>query len=312
MTMASSEAHISICEVGPRDGLQNEKRLWSVDERVAFIDRLTNTGIKRLEAVSFVHPKRVPQMADAESVMARVKRRDGLLFAGLALNLRGVDRALGAGVDIVRFVIVASNTFNMKNQGASIDETLVAFETVAENVARAGRQLSATIGASFGCPFEGHVPTERVATLARQLVNAGAKEIILADTIGCAVPIQVKNRISAVADAVGNATPLGCHFHNTRNTGFANAVAAVTAGVRRLDSSVGGMGGCPFAPHATGNIATEDLCYMLRQMGHPTGIDIVELIDVAKWAESFFTAPLPGQVMKAGLFPEIATRENPA
>jgi isopropylmalate/homocitrate/citramalate synthase len=302
----SSDKKILICEVGPRDGLQSEKRIWSVEERVEFINRLTATGFKRLEAVSFVNPKRVPQMADAEAVMKLIKRRKGVSFAGLALNLRGVERALEAGVDIIRYVVVASETFNMKNQGATIDETIGAFEILAGTVHNAGRALSATIGASFGCPFEGDVPAKRVASIAQRLVNAGANEIILADTIGCAVPNQVVECIELVSKVVGNNVPLGCHFHNTRNTGFANSVAAISAGVRRLDSSVGGIGGCPFAPRATGNIATEDLCYMLRQMCYCTGINLENLIDVSKWTETFFSRPLPGQVMKAGLFPEIA------
>ena len=305
---ASSESmgDILICEVGPRDGLQSEERIWSVAERVEFIDRLTQTGLKRLEAVSFVNPKRVPQMTDAEDVMAQVKRRDDVQFAGLALNLRGVERALDSGVDIVRYVAVASETFNKKNQGVSIDETIIAFETVAKTVDKAGRALSATIGASFGCPFEGDVPTDQVAAIAKRLVDAGAKEIILADTIGCAAPNQITERVAAVSKTIGADIPLGCHLHNTRNTGFANAVAAVQAGVRRRDSSVGGIGGCPFAPRATGNIATEDLCYMLRQMGYHTGVDMEALIDVADWTQTFFKTPLPGQVMKAGLFPEVA------
>ena len=309
MTASSKDlGSISICEVGPRDGLQSEKRIWSVDERVEFIDRLSATGFKRLEAVSFVNPKRVPQMADAETVMERVKRRDGIDFAGLVLNLRGVERAIEAGVDIVRHVVVASETFNLKNQGVSIGETITAFENVAQTVHKAGRALSATIGASFGCPFEGPVPTEQVADIAGRLVNAGAGEIVLADTIGCAAPNQVSERITAVAEAIGDDIPLGCHFHNSRNTGFANAAAAVQAGVRLLDSSVGGIGGCPFAPRATGNVSSEDLCFMLRQMGYQTGIDIAALIGVAEWTQSFFDTPLPGQVMKAGLFPESATK----
>ncbi len=302
----SSNSEILICEVGPRDGLQSEKRIWSVEERVEFIDRLTATGFKRVEAVSFVNPKRVPQMADAEAVMEKVKRREGVSFAGLALNLRGVERALHSGVDIVRCVVVASETFNMKNQGASIDETINGFEAMAPRVVKEGRELSATIGAAFGCPFEGEVPAERIVDIAKRLVDAGASEIIFADTIGCGVPNQVTERINLVRQSVGKEIPLGCHFHNTRNTGFANAAAAITADVKRLDSSTGGIGGCPFAPRATGNIATEDLCYMLRQMGYHTGIDLEKLIEVSKWAESLFDRPLPGQVMKAGLFPETA------
>jgi hydroxymethylglutaryl-CoA lyase len=297
---------IDICEVGPRDGLQSEARIWSVEERIDLIDRLSATGVKRIEAVSFVNPKRVPQMADAETVMAGIQRRADVSFVGLALNLRGVERAIDAGVDEVRYVVVASETFNQKNQGSSIADTLQGYRDMASNVTGAGLRLSAVIAAAFGCPFEGEVAVETVTDLARVLVSEGARDIYLADTIGAAVPNQISERIEATRDVVGGDVILGCHLHNTRNTGFANAVAAVEAGVRLLDSSVGGIGGCPFAPRATGNIATEDLCFLLRNMGYKTGVDVEAVIDVAQWAESFFEAPLPGQVMKAGLFPESA------
>ncbi len=297
---------ILICDVGPRDGLQSEDRIWSVAERVQLIDRLSASGIRRMEAVSFVHPKRVPQMAGAEEVMAAIKRPDGVQFAGLALNLRGAERAVDAGVDEVRYVVVASESFSQRNQGADIEKTLVDFEALSKLVTGAGLILTATIAASFGCPFEGDVPLQRVASIAKRLVASGASEINLADTIGAAVPTQVSERVDAVGAAIGPEVALSCHFHNTRNTGFANAAAAVDAGVRYLDASVGGIGGCPFAPAATGNIGTEDLCFMLRGMGYDTGIDLDRLIETAKWAEGMFDAPLPGQVMKAGLFPEVA------
>jgi len=297
---------IDICEVGPRDGLQSEPRIWGVDERVELIDRLSATGVKRIEAVSFVNPRRVPQMAAAEDVMAGVKRPDGVTFVGLALNLRGVERAIGAGVDEVRYAVVASETFNRKNQGSSIDDTLRSYRDMAGSVTATGLRLSAVVAAAFGCPFEGEVALSKVTDLARVLVGEGAQDIYLADTIGAAVPNQVAERIAATRDVVGGAVTLGCHLHNTRNTGFANAVAAVQAGVRLLDSSVGGIGGCPFAPRATGNIATEDLCFLLRNMGYETGVDVDAVIEVARWAETSFDAPLPGQVMKAGLFPESA------
>ena len=297
---------IDICEVGPRDGLQSEARIWSVEERIDLIDRLSATGVKRIEAVSFVNPKRVPQMADAETVMAGIQRREDVSFVGLALNLRGVERAIDAGVDEVRYVVVASETFNQKNHGSTIDDTLQGYRDMAGKVTGAGLRLSAVIAAAFGCPFEGEVALEKVTDLARALVSEGAQDIYLADTIGAAVPNQISDRIAATRDVVGADVILGCHLHNTRNIGFANAVAAVQAGVQLLDSSVGGIGGCPFAPRATGNIATEDLCFLLRNMGYETGVDVDAVIDVAQWAETFFEAPLPGQVMKAGLFPESA------
>jgi hydroxymethylglutaryl-CoA lyase len=303
--MASSK--IEICEVGPRDGLQSEPRIWSVEERVELIDRLSATGVSRIEAVSFVNPKRVPQMADAETVMAKIKRPAGVSFAGLALNARGAERAIEAGVDEVRYVVVASETFNQRNQGASIDESLAGFSEIADKVTQAGLKLSTTVAAAFGCPFEGKVDATQVARIAKQLAEGGCVEVGMADTIGSGVPTQVTEIYGLVREAVGPEIGLGFHLHNTRNTGFANAAAAVGEGVLFLDSSVGGLGGCPFAPKATGNIATEDLCFMLRNMGVETGIDIDAYVDIANWTESFFEAPLPGQIMKAGLFPETAT-----
>jgi hydroxymethylglutaryl-CoA lyase len=301
-------SRIEICEVGPRDGLQSELRIWSIDERVELIDRLSATGVPRIEAVSFVNPKRVPQMADAEIVMAKIKRPEGVSFAGLALNARGAERAIEAGVDEVRYVVVSSETFNQRNQGASIDDSLAGFSQIANKVTNAGLKLSATVAAAFGCPFEGKVEPSQVARIAKQLVDGGCIEIGMADTIGSGVPTQVTEIFSLVRDAVGSDVGLGFHLHNTRNTGFANAAAAVNEGVLFLDASVGGLGGCPFAPKATGNIATEDLCFMLRNMGFQTGIDIDAYVETATWVEGFFEAPLPGQIMKAGLFPETANR----
>ncbi len=302
--MVSSK--IEICEVGPRDGLQSEPRIWSVEERVELIDRLSSTGVPRIEAVSFVNPKRVPQMASAETVMAKIKRRSGVSFAGLALNARGAERAIEAGVDEVRYVVVSSETFNQRNQGATIDESLAGFSQIADKVTNAGLKLSATVAAAFGCPFEGKVEPSQVARIAKQLVDGGCVEIGMADTIGSGVPTQVTEILGLVRDTVGSDIGLGFHLHNTRNTGFANAAAAANEGVLFLDASVGGLGGCPFAPKATGNIATEDLCFMLRNMGFETGIDINAYVETANWAEGFFEVPLPGQIMKAGLFPETA------
>ena len=302
--MVSSK--IEICEVGPRDGLQSEPRIWSVEERVELIDRLSATGVPRIEAVSFVNPKRVPQMASAETVMAKIKRRNGVSFAGLALNARGAERAIEAGVDEVRYVVVSSETFNQRNQGATIDESLAGFSQIADKVTNAGLKLSATVAAAFGCPFEGKVEPSQVARIAKQLVDGGCVEIGMADTIGSGVPTQVTEILGLVRDAVGSDIGLGFHLHNTRNTGFANAAAAANEGVLFLDASVGGLGGCPFAPKATGNIATEDLCFMLRNMGFETGIDINSYVETANWTEGFFEVPLPGQIMKAGLFPETA------
>ena len=298
---------IEICEVGPRDGLQSEPRIWSASERIELINLLSETGVSRIEAVSFVHPKRVPQMAEAETVMARINRKEGVTYAGLALNARGADRAIAASVDEVRYVVVASETFNQKNQGASVDDTMSGYDEIAGKVTNAGLKLTGVIGAAFGCPFEGDVDPEQVASLVKRLMDGGATEIVLADTIGAAVPTQITDMLNRVRDVHGDDFGLGLHLHNTRNTGFANAAAAALAGVDFLDASVGGIGGCPFAPRATGNIATEDLCYMLRNMGFDTGVDAAKLIGVSEWTETYFEAPLPGQIMKAGLFPEAAT-----
>ena len=298
---------IEICEVGPRDGLQSESRIWSAEERVELIDRLSATGVPRIEAVSFVNPKRVPQMAEAEAVMAKIKRPNGVTFAGLALNAKGAERAIDAGCDEVRYVVVSSETFNQRNQGTSIDKTLEGFSQISDKVTNAGLKLTATVAAAFGCPFEGEVQSNQVARITKQLVDGGCVEIGLADSIGSGVPTQVDELVDVVRNSIGDAIGLGFHLHNTRNTGFANAAAAAKQGVLFLDSSVGGLGGCPFAPRATGNIATEDLCFMLRNMGFETGIDIDAYVDVANWTESFFESPLPGQIMKAGLFPEAAS-----
>lgn len=296
---------ITICDVGPRDGLQSEKRHFTVAERVELIDRLSASGLSKIEAVSFVNPKKVPRMADPEAVLARIQRPPGCEIAGLALNERGADRAIDAGVDELRFAIMTSEAFNGRNQGASVADNVAMFERMAGRVRDAGIRLVACIGTAFGCPFEGEISRDKVVNLAQALVNAGAEELSLADTIGCAVPTQVRDSFAAVRDTVGDAVPLGAHFHNTRNTGYANAYAALEEDVSFFDASVGGIGGCPFAPRATGNIASEDLAYMARNMGYDIGIDLPKLVATADWLQQFYDVPLPGQVMKAGLFPDL-------
>ena len=302
---SSAPTSVVICEVGPRDGLQNEQIILSVDEKATLIDRLSLTGLQRIEVASFVSPRRVPQMADAEEVLKRITRRPGIVYAGLVLNDHGAARAISAGVDQIHFALVATETFNQRNQGASVAESLREFERIVVRARQAGVSCTAAIGAAFGCPFEGPVPAERVWSMARALFDAGAVEIVLADTIGVGVPSQVKTLVGGLRKHVNVDLPIGCHFHNTRNTGLANAYAAIEAGVRVLDASIGGSGGCPFAPRATGNVPTEDLAYMVRQMGVPTGLDIVTLIETAQWLEQLLQHRLPGMVMKAGLFPEV-------
>lgn len=293
---------IEIVEVGPRDGLQNEDVLVTTETKVELIGRLVAGGLRRIEAASFVHPRLVPQMADAEAVMAALPDADGVSYIGLALNERGVHRALEAGVDEVNFVVVATDTFSMRNQGSTTSESLEAWERVMSLGYGNGSRFGVTIGAAFGCPFEGEVPVDRVVELATRVADAGAAEITLADTIGVASPGDVTRRFVAVRAAVGP-VPLRCHFHNTRNTGLANAFAATLAGVQSFDASIGGLGGCPFAPDATGNIPTEDLVYMLQRMGQATDLSLPGLIGTSRWLEGSMGRRLPGMLMRAGMFP---------
>ncbi len=301
--MGSSVTTVEIVEVSPRDGLQNEDVLFSTDDKVKLIERAIAAGARRIEATSFVNPKRVPQMADADAVMARVPRRDDVSYIGLALNDRGVQRAIDAGCDEVNFVVVASDTFNRRNQGVGTMESMETFEELAATIHAAGLPASVTIATSFGCPFEGEVPVERVVEIVERSVRAGADEIALADTIGVAVPTDIHQRVAAAREVSGE-VPLRIHLHDTRHTGIANAYAAVDAGVRIIDSSIGGIGGCPFAPAATGNIATEDLVYMLNRMGVRHGWDLAATTDVVPWLEDRLGASTPGAIARAGDFPD--------
>jgi isopropylmalate/homocitrate/citramalate synthase len=294
---------ITICDVGPRDGLQNEDTTLAPAVRAELCDRLAAAGVPRVEAVSFVNPKRVPQMAGAEEVMAAIDRRPGTVYAGLVLNDRGYERALAAGVDEVHYAFPVTDEFARRNQNTTVAE---AVETSAGLVARAradGLRITVTLSVAFGCPFEGAVEAAHVIGLAERVAATGPDEIVLADTVGVGVPSQVR---TLVAGAAAAGVPIGCHFHNTRNTGFANALAAIEAGSTVLDASVGGTGGCPFAPRATGNIATEDLVYLLHGMGHETGIDLDALIGHAVWLGERLGKELPGQLHKAGTFAPVA------
>ncbi len=292
---------LEIVEVGPRDGLQNEDVTLSPEARVAFIEALVAAGLRRIEAVSFVHPARVPQMAGAEAVMAAVPRPDGVRYSGLVLNLRGMERAADAGVDEINMVVVATDTFSQKNQGMSTAEAIRATTKVADLARAAGLGVTLTVGAAFGCPFEGEVRPEHVAEIVRQCVQAGVNEVALADTIGVGVPRDVRTLTDAVRAVTD--VPLRCHFHNTRNTGYANALAAIEAGVTALDASSGGIGGCPFAPAATGNIATEDLLYALIRSGLDTGIDMDRLLTASGYVEQRLGHANPALLGRAGMFP---------
>jgi isopropylmalate/homocitrate/citramalate synthase len=294
---------ITIVEVSPRDGLQNESVLLSTDAKVELITQLVDAGARRVEAVSFAHPKLVPAMADAEAVMERVPRRDGISYAGLVLNRRGLDRALRTGVDEVNAVVAVTDTFSRKNQNMSTEEAMRDALAVIADARSAGLFTTLTLSAVFGCPFEGEVPVERVVDLAAEAAGSGVQELALGDTIGVGVPGQVREMTARVRDAVGPAIPLRYHFHNTRNTGFANAYAAVLDGVTVLDASAGGVGGCPFAPKATGNIATDDLVYLLERMGYRTGFDLPALLPTAAYLSEQLGHEVPALLPRAGAFP---------
>jgi isopropylmalate/homocitrate/citramalate synthase len=291
---------VIVCDVGPRDGLQNEAAILAPAVRAELCDRLAACGVKRMEAASFVNPKLVPQMAGAEEVMAALHRKPGVAYAGLVLNETGYERALAAGVDEVHYAFAATDEFGRRNQNATTEEGL---KTALALVARARTDrmpITVTLSVAFGCPFEGPVAPQRVLGIVERLMAVPADEICLADTIGVGVPSQV-HELLRQARALG--AVVGAHFHNTRNTGYANAVAALEEGAVSLDASVGGAGGCPFAPKATGNIATEDLVYMLRGLGVETGIDLPRLIETSRWLGTQLGKELPGMVARAGDFP---------
>jgi len=294
---------LTICDVAPRDGLQNDSKILDAATRAELVNRLAAAGIPRIEAVSFVNPARVPQMADAEEVVAGIERLDGVTYAGLALNDRGYDRLRETTLDEVHFAFAVSEEFNRRNAGAGTDESVQAGERILARAREDGIRATVTLGTSFGCPFEGAIDPRRVLELAERLTAGGADEIVFADTVGVAVPRQVRHLVGEGA-ALG--VPVGVHLHNTRNTGIANALVAVEAGATVLDASVGGVGGCPFAPRATGNICTEDLVYLLHGEGLDTGIDLDALVEVAQWLEGVLGRELEGMVYKAGVFAPVS------
>ena len=293
---------ITIVEVGPRDGLQSEPEILPTDSKVTFIERAIDAGIRRLEVASFVHPKLVPQMADAEALIEKLPQRDDVSYIGLIMNERGLDRALTTRIHEIGMVVVASDTYNRKNQGVGTDESIAAWRTIGKRARKNGLRANVMISSAFGCPYEGEVKVERVVELAKQLGDAGPAELGIADSIGVAVPDQVAELLGRVKEVIGD-LPLRCHFHNTRNTGLANAQAAVDTGVTYLDASIGGIGGCPFAPAATGNIATDDLLYMLDRSGIRTGISLEKIIAVSRWLEKELGRGVPALLPKAGGFP---------
>ena len=291
---------VTICDVGPRDGLQNEAKSLSPAVRAELCDRLAGAGLKRMEAASFVNPRLVPQMAGAEEVMAALHRVSGVTYAGLVLNKRGYDRARAAGVDEVHYAFSAADEFGRRNQNATTEEGIATALSLVRRARADGMPITVTISVSFGSPFDGEVSPAHVLKIVERLMEAPADEICVADTIGVGVPAQVTELVVG-ARALG--ATVGAHFHNTRNTGYANALAAIEAGAVSLDSSVGGAGGCPFAPKATGNIATEDLVYLLRGMGVDTGIDLDGVIACSHWLGEQLGEELPSMVARAGDFP---------
>jgi isopropylmalate/homocitrate/citramalate synthase len=284
---------MEICDVGPRDGLQNDEAVLEPAVRAELCERLAATGLPRVEAASFVHPKLVPQMAGAEEVFAALPKTQ-TTWAALVLNVKGFERAVAAGAAEIHVAYPVTETFARRNQNVGVEEAAAAAAEIIDAAHQAGLRATATLAASFGCPFEGKVDPGVVADHAHRM--AAADEVMLADTIGVGVPGQVKRLLQSVE------LPVGLHLHNTRNTGYANAYAGLEAGVTLFDASVGGLGGCPFAPNATGNIATEDLLYLLEGEGVDTGVDLDGVIGVAEWLSGVLGRPLPGLLHRAGRF----------
>ncbi|GER05850.1 hydroxymethylglutaryl-CoA lyase [Iodidimonas muriae] len=298
---------VEMVEVGARDGLQNEPELVPTETKIALIERMMDAGARRIEVASFVHPKWVPQMADAEAVVAGLPKRDDVTYVGLVLNKRGLLRALdsrdtGGGIDEVGCVAVASDGFGEKNQGMGWEASVDVVRDICRLAHAEDMAVQATISVAFGDPFDGAVPMARVVDMAKRIAEANPKELALGDTIGVAVPAQVTELFSRLREAIPH-IPLRAHFHNTRNTGIANVWAAYQAGVSIIDASLGGLGGCPFAPKATGNVATEDVVYMLAQSGVDSGLDLDRLIGAARWFEGKIGKPLPSMLARAGGFP---------
>ena len=305
MTSSCQNSSIELVEVGPRDGLQNEPDIVSTDNKLAMIVRMLDYGARRLEVASFVHPKRVPQMADAEAVIAGLPDIEDATYIGLALNKRGVLRGLETrnggkrGIDQVGCVIVASDTFGQKNQGQTIAQGIAENREMIRFAKTEGMSAQITISAAFGCPFEGEVKAETVIAIAEEIAAEGPAEIALADTIGVGVPSQASDLFGRLGELLNSEIPLRCHFHNTRGTGIANAWAAYQAGVRTFDASLGGLGGCPFAPKATGNIATEELIYLMDISGVESGIALERAIAANHWFAEIINRELPSLVARA-------------
>ena len=296
--------NVEIVEVGPRDGLQNEPNPLTTEQKLRLIERLSVTGLKRIEVSSFVHPGLVPQMADAEELVDRLPKCDGIEYEALVLNWRGFERARTTDIPRINFAFSATETFNVRNQNSGRQKSLAEWGKIGNSAAQSDLATTVTVSVAFGCPFEGTVSVKELTRLIDQVLMAAPDEIALADTIGVASPRDVSERIAAVREQV-RGIPLRCHFHNSRNTGLANAYAAIQSGVTVLDASIGGLGGCPFAPNATGNIPTEDLIYMLDRMNIHTGVSLNDLISEVSRLEKELEKTLPGMLSKAGIFPGV-------
>jgi len=295
-------ASVEIVEVSPRDGLQNERQAVSTEDKLRLIDRAVSAGIRRLEIASFVNPKRVPQMADAEEIIARAPKSEDVTYIGLVMNRRGAERAFETEIDQLGAITLCSDTFAQKNQGQTARETLEVACEIIGLAHKEGRSATVMISSAFGCPFEGEISEADVIKFAERLAEEEPCEIALADTIGVGDPWRVASLFQKLREAVPGMRLRG-HFHNTRNTGIANAYAAIQAGISAIDASIGGLGGCPFAPAATGNIATEDLVYMLNRGGIETGVDLAVLMDTCNWMNDVVGRQLPAMVSRAGSFP---------
>jgi len=296
---------ISIIEVGPRDGLQSEPELLSTETKLEYINRAIDAGIRRMEVTSFVHPKRVPQMADAEAIVRGLPDRDDFIAIGLVLNKRGFERALDVQIDEIGMAVIATETYNQRNNGTSQQGSIDAWLEMSAEAQKVGMRANVMISSAFGCPFEGEVPLQNILDIADKIVEGNPVELGIADSIGVGVPAQVTEMIGALKERYPE-LPLRFHFHNTRNTGLANAQAAVDAGVDSLDASIGGIGGCPFAPAATGNIPTDDLLYMLDRSGVETGVSLDKVIETTTWLEEQLGRGVPAMLPKAGIFPNVA------
>ena len=311
MSPMAATTDLTILEVCPRDGLQNERIPLAVDQRIELITRLVEAGASRIEAVSFVNPKAVPQMAGAEEVMAGIPRMAGVSYSGLVLNARGNDRALSSGVDEVNVVVPSTDGMSRANQNIDVEGMLVVARQMIAEAKSAGVMVAATAAVAFGCPFDGEVGIDQVRQVVRVFAECGVDEIAIADTIGVGVPAQVR-ALTAMVRQEAPGTPVRFHLHNTRNTGYANAAAALEEGVRVLDAAAGGFGGCPFSPSATGNIATEDLDYLAVRSGYRTGLEREAISRTADWVGGLLERTPPAMVGRAGIFPPVATSERGA